>query len=889
MQNATDRTVGIAFWVALTAATAGAAIEPVFKTGDPAPGGGTFDIFNRPVINNAGQVAFRGALQSGTGKIWLDNAPALADGDSVPGAADTIFAFFGDTLILNDAGQLGYKAILSATGDLALITDLTLRARENHLVQGGKPANPDRFWEDFDNLHLDDNGDITFTGDLTSTFGFNNAGIFRNNDTVIAASNNFFGEVVPAGVDPEARFASANNHAVSPNGQVAFSASLQIGPGGVTSSDEQGIWTSQRLVAREDGFIGPARFLNFPERRPSINRLGQVAFVGQLQESGSVTPLNNTGIWLDHTEIVRRSDPAPGIPTGGMFNIFSPPLINDAGDVAFIADLIPTTTVSDLENSGIWVGDRLAVQEGAQAPGAPDGAVFRAFIAQVVGRPEFPTDPTPFAVNRGGQIVFAQSLRQSFGGVDDTNDEGLWIFGPNGDGQLLVREGDNFDGKTVESFDIALGSGGGDSRARSINDAAEVVFEVRFTDDTEGVYKFTPQPRWIAPGDGNWDNTDNWTLGINPGPSHDVTIDPAGPRTITGPATTANVNSLTVGGGTGTTTLALHGGALAAATPIQITPNGILTGDGTIDADVENHGTVLADNVTVTENLTNHRLITGDGFINGTIINAADGTIEAIGNDLGFNGTVTNNDGGLISARNALLRFQGTGLTNHGRVGFSFGTTDVFGNVDNDGGQIIAQGTTNVTFWDDVVNNGTFIVDTDARVVFFGATSGSGSFPGEGTVVFNGEFSPGTSPGRVSIAGDAAMGATAVLNLELAGLTQGDDYDHLDIAGQFAADGTLHIKLINGFNPRLGDSFDLLDFHSTTGAFSNVLLPTLPHGLTFDTTSLPTNGTITVVPEPASTTTAILTLLTLTTHRPRRPQPPQPSNGYHRSARNGCH
>ena len=111
---------------------------------------------------------------------------------------------------------------------------------------------------------------------------------------------------------------------------------------------------------------------------------------------------------------------------------------------------------------------------------------------------------------------------------------------------------------------------------------------------------------------------------------------------------------------------------------------------------------------------------------------------------------------------------------------------------------------------------------------------------------------------------------SATLELELAGFTKGDEYDHLDIAGQFAIDGTLDVQLIGGFNPQLGDSFDLLDFDSLTGSFSDIRLPTLNHGLAFDTTSLLIDGTLSVVPEPASVSVVAIALACLAKRR-RRP------------------
>ena len=100
---------------------------------------------------------------------------------------------------------------------------------------------------------------------------------------------------------------------------------------------------------------------------------------------------------------------------------------------------------------------------------------------------------------------------------------------------------------------------------------------------------------------------------------------------------------------------------------------------------------------------------------------------------------------------------------------------------------------------------------------------------------------------------DVILTDTATLILEIAGNTLGSEYDHLDIAGQFGAQGTLEVRLLDHFAPQPGDVFDVLDFESVSGEFATIILPTLGNGLYFDDTSLLTKGVISVVPEPATT------------------------------------
>ena len=80
--------------------------------------------------------------------------------------------------------------------------------------------------------------------------------------------------------------------------------------------------------------------------------------------------------------------------------------------------------------------------------------------------------------------------------------------------------------------------------------------------------------------------------------------------------------------------------------------------------------------------------------------------------------------------------------------------------------------------------------------------------------------------------------------------------------------GSLNVTNIGG-TLVAGNSFNLFDWGTTTGTFSSVNLPALGGPLSWDVTSLYTNGTIVIIPEP--TTAALLGgLATLVMLRRRR-------------------
>lgn len=100
------------------------------RSGDVAPGtGANFRSFTDPVLNEAGQTAFRGIL-TGPGVdgdnergVWTTDAisgtPRLVarEGDAAPGAPGVTFSVFGGDLLLNGAGQTVFFANLEGAVD----------------------------------------------------------------------------------------------------------------------------------------------------------------------------------------------------------------------------------------------------------------------------------------------------------------------------------------------------------------------------------------------------------------------------------------------------------------------------------------------------------------------------------------------------------------------------------------------------------------------------------------------------------------------------------------------------------------------------------------------------------------------------------------------------
>lgn len=192
-------------------------------------------------------------------------------------------------------------------------------------------------------------------------------------------------------------------------------------------------------------------------------------------------------------------------------------------------------------------------------------------------------------------------------------------------------------------------------------------------------------------------------------------------------------------------------------------------------------------------------------------------------------------DNGAVNAGETIKMYGGTYSNNmnvSGTVGVEYGNAQFSGNVvAKSGSQINTSTGTTATF------NGAF----NQQV---GAVLGGG-----GTFIFNGGYSAGNSPGSVTVNGDVVFGASNEALFEIGGLLQGTQYDHLTVNGKLTFGGVLNISFIDGFTAKAGDSFDLLDWTTSSGTFSsiNTQNAVLGSGLIWNFDQLNTTGSISVI------------------------------------------
>lgn len=90
-----------------------------------------------------------------------------------------------------------------------------------------------------------------------------------------------------------------------------------------------------------------------------------------------------------------------------------------------------------------------------------------------------------------------------------------------------------------------------------------------------------------------------------------------------------------------------------------------------------------------------------------------------------------------------------------------------------------------------------------------GILNGNGTI--QGTLLANGgTVSPGNSPGKLSVTGNATLGAGSIFLAELGGTTAGTTFDLLQVGGTVLTGGTLQVQLVNGYAAPVGSTYTFL-------------------------------------------------------------------------------
>jgi len=184
------------------------------------------------------------------------------------------------------------------------------------------------------------------------------------------------------------------------------------------------------------------------------------------------------------------------------------------------------------------------------------------------------------------------------------------------------------------------------------------------------------------------------------------------------------------------------------------------------------------------------------------------------------------------------------------------------GAVNVSGGALVDTGT--VTAGRYTQTAGTTTVNGTLTAASGGVNISGGSVFGIGTITGNmdltgGLLSAGSASkkaGELTLKGTYTQSGAGVFDADLGGTTAGTQYDVLNITSTASLGGVLNVDLISGFTPTVGETFDIMDYTSETGAFTTLNLPKLTGG---DTWSISYNatGVVLTVDGPAATKGAV--------------------------------
>ena len=269
----------------------------------------------------------------------------------------------------------------------------------------------------------------------------NNEGVWSESSGVLSLVGREGSQV--GGLPEGTQFSWLSALVLNASNQLSFQSGL-IG-NDVTSMNNSAVWLEQagqlNLVSRSGdsapGLPADVDFRGFSWQM--FNDDGETTFRGWLQ-GDQVNPNNDSGIWageLDRLALLARTgDEPPGIPVQASFLDFSVPVLNDAGHVAFRAQLESSDVGSDPFNTGVFSSSSgtlgLIARTGETPPGFVGGEVF-----------DYLQEPS---INNLGQTAFWASINGD--SVTGFTDEGIWSE-TSGSLALVARDGDPAPGASI--------------------------------------------------------------------------------------------------------------------------------------------------------------------------------------------------------------------------------------------------------------------------------------------------------------------------------------------------------------------------------------------------------------------------------------------------------
>ncbi len=238
----------------------------------------------------------------------------------------------------------------------------------------------------------------------------------------------------------------------------------------------------------------------------------------------------------------------------------------------------------------------------------------------------------------------------------------------------------------------------------------------------------------------------------------------------------------------------------------------------------------------------------------GSLYNRNGGVTVSLGALTGGPGTALTGASSATAATTYAIGALNLNSTFSGRVGDGQGATTL---LKTGTGTLTLTGTNNNYTGGTTINAGTLLVNNNSGsgagsgtllVASSGTLGGTGIITGVVSVNAGGTLAPGTgpaAPGSLTISNNLtlAAGSTALFQVLPSPLTN----SALKVSGTLTRGGTLSVTNSGATALAAGDSFKLFGAGTYAGAFASVILPPLPVGLAWNTNSLATAGTLSVV------------------------------------------
>ncbi|MCH8043076.1 MAG: hypothetical protein IID44_05100 [Planctomycetes bacterium] len=134
----------------------------------------------------------------------------------------------------------------------------------------------------------------------------------------------------------------------------------------------------------------------------------------------------------------------------------------------------------------------------------------------------------------------------------------------------------------------------------------------------------------------------------------------------------------------------------------------------------------------------------------------------------------------------------------------------------------------------DIENAGLLLVEQSLNVI--------------GNIVNSGEI---VSSATLNIDGSFLQSPAGRLEIDLGGVRPGVDFDLLTVRQKATLGGTLHVSLLDGFQPQVGDTFQLILSAEPSGQFASVSLPDLDPPAQFESAVIASGYRLAVIAEKA--------------------------------------